>query len=52
MNKSKILLVGASGKQGNEYFEPLQNDFFFTGVVDSNFQAQKSKGVAHEISKI
>ncbi|MFH0898766.1 MAG: Gfo/Idh/MocA family oxidoreductase, partial [bacterium] len=40
--KPKILLVGASGQQGQEYYQLLKDEFHISAVVDSNFEELNS----------
>jgi len=39
--KPKIVLVGAAGQQGLEYYNLLKNAFLFMAAVDSNFESLK-----------
>lgn len=36
---TKILLIGAAGKQGKEYYSLLKNEFKISAVVDSNLES-------------
>ena len=42
MKKHQILLIGAAGNQGQEYYNLLKNEVLFTGMVDSAFQKLKT----------